>query len=165
MNPMANMFSGNEKREIPTGLSQCTQASPVASNLWLWAKRLETLGKVLFWIIILIGVIETGVLISAANDAKAESGELFDVLFSQIVKYSLSAFIEYCSYHVLALLVGSLASIVQNSKISADVALLEANHHFPTEQTGSRNEKLKKLLEKGLITEEEYLQKTEGENE
>lgn len=162
---MANMFSGNEKREIPTELSQCTQASPVASNLWLWAKRLETLGKVLFWIIILIGVIETGVLIIKANAVGTENDELLDLTFSQIVKYSLSAFIEYCSYHVLALLIGSLASIVQNSKISADVALLEANHHFPTEQTDSRNEKLKKLLEKGLITEEEYKTETKGEKE
>lgn len=162
---MANMFSGNEKKEIPTDLSQCVQGSPVASNLWVWAKRLETLGKVLFWLILIFGLIETAGMIDTVKSTRAEEAQVFDLVFSQIVKYTFSAFIEYCAYHVLALLIGSLASIVQNSKVSADVALLEASRHFSISQSDLKEDRLKKLFEKGLITEEEYRQKTEGEKE
>lgn len=45
------------------------------------------------------------------------------MFFELLVQTAVYAFIEYCAYHVLALLVGALGSIVQNTRINADLAL------------------------------------------
>lgn len=114
----SNMFSGNLKKKIPKKIDNILKADNVTSNLWIWSQRLETFGKILFALILIFGFIFA---IIAADGKKDFDTEIF---FTLLLETGLYAFIEYCAYHVLALLIGALASIVQHTKITADVALL-----------------------------------------
>ena len=123
-----NMFTDLEKRKFPKSLRRCLEIDPVSANLWRWCQRLESLGLFLFWAIIGIGTI------LAFTTAFVETGEgrytdkEFDfwLFVFNLAKTALYAYLEYIVYHVLALLIGSAASVVQNTKISADVALYRA---------------------------------------
>ena len=132
---MANMFSGNREKKIPINFKKCYETDNVAKNLWVWCERLETLGKVLFWILIISGVILA--LTSSITTTEVTHGIYYkytteetefavDIFISGLLSTTLYSFIEYCTYHILALLIGSLATIVQHTKISADIALYTA---------------------------------------
>ncbi len=123
---MANMFSGKNDKQIPKTLGECTQQDATAANLHYWAERLESWGKILFWVLIIIGFFSTITDTLAAADVNEDMA--FVTCISTAISWALYAFIEYCAYHVLALLISSLALITQNTIISANVALYEASH-------------------------------------
>ena len=51
-----NMFGNARQRNVPTSVGDCVKEDRVTANLWTWAGRLETLGKVLFVLIIVFGI-------------------------------------------------------------------------------------------------------------
>ena len=117
---MANMFSGNVEKKIPKNLKDCYKTDNVTKNLWIWSERLEKWG---FRLCLFLGI--TGI-ISIINDGvklSLESKTVFEVVINGIIRWFFYCFLEYCSYHILALLAGSLASIVQHTKITANIAL------------------------------------------
>ncbi|MBR5223524.1 MAG: hypothetical protein IKV81_05120 [Clostridia bacterium] len=139
---MANMFSGNQEKKIPKDFKDCYKTDSITKNLWLWCERLEKWGKILFWILIVIGVIDTimaGInahqlieeigaeTVEEIREASAELGieipTVFEALVNNLLSWTLYSFLEYCAYHILALLIGSLASIVQHTKITANISL------------------------------------------
>lgn len=138
---MANMFSGNNEKAIPQNLSECTKTNLTVVNLHDWSERLERWGKILFWILVGVGAIVSIAKAIETHEFRSEySYELAElerlgtpvpttaeVFFTNALTWALYAFIEYCAYHVLALLISALASITQNTMISANVALYEAN--------------------------------------
>ncbi len=136
---MANMFSGNNETQIPKNLSECTKTNATVSNLHRWSERLEKWGKILFWIIVVLGIfvtiaemIETQKLRQAYRDMMEQYIELpseWEVFFNKLLTWAFYAFFEYCAYHVLALLISALASITQNTIISANVALYKASQN------------------------------------
>ncbi|MBO4733030.1 MAG: hypothetical protein J5662_01000, partial [Clostridia bacterium] len=158
----------------------------ITQNLWVWCERLEKWGKILFWALIIIGIINT---ITSAIDShqflkqigadtieeiRKESAKLgmeiptvFETLVHNLLLWTFYAILEYCSYHVLALLVGSLASIVQHNKIFANISLYRAAKDESVDDeekecsdaehdNDKKLETLLKLKEKGLISEEDY---------
>lgn len=133
---MKNMFSGNREKQIPKDLKDCYKTDSTTQNLWIWCERLETCGKILFWILIIGGlifsistsIVEKEVIVEEATfwrEAETELRETFDfeIFIPLLFETALYSFIEYCAYHVLALLISSLASIVQHTKITANIAL------------------------------------------
>ncbi len=138
---MANMFSGNVDKRIPKDLKDCYKTDSITQNLWGWCERLEKWGYILCVIMVFAGIIaiisnavETAQLLDEYNidtyeirELMAEEGikvkSVFEVVVEDIIKWSLYCFLEYCAYHILALLIGSLATIVQHTKISANIAL------------------------------------------
>lgn len=143
---MANMFSGNTTKTAPKTFDECIRINAVSENLWTWSERLEHWGKILFFILIIVGIIATYTTaietqqlldevynqVSPLELAKAgiEIPSVFDIVVDNLLKWGLYAFLEYCSYHVLALLIGALASITQNTIISANVALYKASQNW-----------------------------------
>lgn len=140
---MSNMFSGKTEKHIPKTLTECTRIDPTVSNLHIWTERLEAFGKALFFILIAIGIISTiaeGITVHEyLNEMKkyvnyeellAEAGmempSVLDVVISSIIKWGLLAYLEYCAYHALALIISALASITQHTIISANIALYDA---------------------------------------
>ena len=132
---MANMFSGKTSKQIPATLNECTREDATVNNLHIWATRLETLGKILFWILIVVGVafalvesIQTIEVVKGTYYQYTETKTTFnfELFLTSIAQTALYAFIEYCSFHVLALLISALATITQNTIISANVALYQA---------------------------------------
>lgn len=127
---MANMFSGKISKRIPKTLEECVQSDATVTNLHIWAERLESWGAVLCAVLIIIGVIST--IIATVNMADVNEDLIFSTCLTSIITWGLYAFIEYCVYHVLALLISALASITQNTIISANVALLNADQNPET---------------------------------
>ena len=138
---MTTMFSENKKKRIPKSFKDCYRTDSLTNNLWEWCERLEKIGLFLFWVIIVVGVISTivacaetvnafgglsGAEIRYLQESGTEIPNVFIVFIKNALLWALYAFIEYFTYHVLALLVGSIASIVQNTRITADLALYNA---------------------------------------
>lgn len=121
---MENMFSGKTEKTVPKNLSECITPDATTTNLHHWAERLENWGKILFFILIVVGIITTITdTITVANSPVEDSA--VGTFISTAISWGLYAFIEYCAYHVLALLISALASITQNTIISANVALYD----------------------------------------
>ncbi len=134
---MANMFSENKGKTLPKSFKECYQLDNVTINLWTWAERLETLGK-FFATVIAIAIIIYGIVL--------ESMEYYDGIAILICIFTapLAAFLEYISFHLIALLIGALASIVQHTKINANLNLYNTlKEEFPSILTTSKNETVK----------------------
>ncbi len=196
---MANMFSGNQEKKIPKSFKDCYKTDGITQNLWLWCERLEKWGKILFWILIVIGIVDTIIAginahqlieqigaetVEEIREASAEMGieipTVFEALVNNLLSWTLYSFLEYCAYHILALLVGSLATIVQHTKITANITLYNSakaegitddydeniDNNIDDEKIKKtkpvKNEKLdtlEKWKSEGLITDEEYEEK------
>lgn len=196
---MVNMFSGNQEKKIPKSFKDCYKTDDITKNLWLWCERLEKWGLILFWILIIIGVIDTimaginahqlieEIGVETAEEIREVSAEMgieiptvFEALVNNLFSWTLYSFLEYCAYHILALLIGSLATIVQHTKITANITLYNSaktegvtddyeeniedinQDKKISKQKPIKSEKidaLEKWKSEGLITEEEYEEK------
>ena len=121
---MANMFSGMEEKRIPNSLAECTRCNETVTNLYSWAERLENWGEKLFVVLIIIGILST--IVNTVNIIEVDEDLVFVTAVTSIITWAIYAFIEYCTYHVLALLISALANITQNTIITANVALFDA---------------------------------------
>lgn len=141
---MSNMFSGKVKKPIPYSLASCTAPDPTATNLHIWAERLESWGRCLFIFLIAAGVIIS--LICGFSTADAYYRDAVPAFIGAFIlsaaSFALIAFIEYCTYHVLALFISALACVVQNTIISANVALFSASQEFDVSESASEDNSL-----------------------
>ena len=133
---MANMFFQNNQKNIPRNLEECYRQNDVSADLRSWGKKAEKLGKVLFIIIIIAGIIvslatsitsKTVIKGSYYSYTDTETDFNFQLFLIKSVTYAIYAFAEYCIYHIVVLLMYSLAEIVQNSSITANIALYNSN--------------------------------------
>ena len=142
---MANIFSGNVEKEIPKNLKECYKTDAVTQNLWTWCERIEKFGFILCILLGIIGIIEivsNGIEMSnlireldiemdeirtVAAEYDIEIKSVFQVVIEGIFTWVFYCFIEYCTYHIIALLIGALATIVQHTKISANVAIYKVS--------------------------------------
>lgn len=156
---MLNMFSGNQEKEIPKTFEDCYKTDYVTKNLFGWADRIERWGFFLLILIIIFGIINTiftGIttyqevdVLGSSDDATIST--ILAVLTS-LFTCALYAFIEYCIFKAISLLINALASIVKNTRITAKVALYKfANENnistnSVTSPTNSSNNKLTNIL-------------------
>lgn len=129
---MANMFSGKQEKHIPKTLSECTRSDATVDNLHAWAERLENWGAIFFVVLIIVGIIAT--VVETIQVADVNKDMAFSAFLTSAITWGVYAFIEYCAFHVLALLISALACITQNTMISADVALYEAAKNAPASE-------------------------------
>lgn len=139
---MANMFSDVQQKEIPKSFKDCYANDQITDNLWQWAKHLETIGK-FFAIVSGIATFITGIAMIEATDG---SSILICFIAAPIV-----AFLEYVSFHVIALLVGSLATIVQHTKITANINMLKYTqenniNNISNDNNGNNNAVIKSFI-------------------
>lgn len=130
------------ERRIPKSLKDCYATDYVSSNLWNWSNQLESWGRIILVILIIIGIISTiGQAVLVAED---NVDFVFLTVITSIATWTFYAFIEYCVYHVLSLLIASLATIVQNTRITANVAIYNAakEEGNPNGETGYSSSKL-----------------------
>lgn len=161
---MANMFSRQIKKEIPRSVDDCIKPDLVSTNLWEWCEWIEKWGKILFWVLLIGGlvlsisgsIVEKQVVVKEAtrwSEAEKEIRTTFDFerFIPLLLDTILYAFLEYCVYHVIALLIGALASVVQNTRISANVALYNTTYKPVFKATSDTNaEKNTKTVETNL---------------
>ena len=56
---MSNMFSNKDRKYIPRTLADCVRPDETVIHLHGWAERIESWGKTLFWILVIIGILFT----------------------------------------------------------------------------------------------------------
>ena len=137
---MKNMFTNQEYKTVPKSFYECYEPDPISTNLRKWSHRLENFGKIILFAIIVFGVISDFASAFVVNDYTMK--ESFDIwiFLNAVITTLLYAFIEYCLYHTIALFVGSLGSIVQNTRISANIALFNsAKENAKPGNTNSNN--------------------------
>lgn len=174
-----NMFTGNREKHIPKTFKDCYKTDSISNDLWHWCENLERWGKILFILIIVGGLIlaitdsitEKEVVIREATswrDAETEIKKSFDTnaFIYVALETTFYAIIEYIMYHIIALLIGALATIVQSTRITANVALykfatendIPTNNTEPTNgitsSTDSSNDKLSKIILGNTTTSE-----------
>ena len=115
-----NMFSKQAKYKEARSIDECVKMDAVSEELWYWSANTERWGKILFYGFIIWGIISS-IIVSLVFDefgteVKGWNGLLF---FSNLIEYALYAFIEYVTYHAIALLLASLATITQNTRVTA----------------------------------------------
>ena len=118
-------MSKKRNSRIPNTLEECTNTGKTVSNLYHYALQLEKWGKRLFVILIVVGIIFTVVETVSLIDVNEEL--IIPTLISSLLSWSVYAVIEFFVYHVLAMLIRALASITENTMITANVALWEAS--------------------------------------
>lgn len=125
---MSNMFNGKSQKKIPKTFNDCVKPDKVSTNLWIWAERIERWGKFIFYFLIGYAILETvsaGIEMSEAYDV--DETTIILTVITSFVTNILIAFLEYCAYHAIALLLGALASIVQNTNITANLSIYNTN--------------------------------------
>ncbi len=190
---MANMFSGNLKKRIPKNLKECYQTDNVTNNLWVWCERLEKWGFRVCLALAILGIttiIRNGIEINKllnefSSQIKLHGFDEFasqffrdygikiksvsEVVIDDIITWFLYCFIEYCSYHALALLIGALATITQHTRITANITLYntakaegitdeDCNDESEDKEENTKAEKPKRKCNK--ITHEKYISET-----
>lgn len=114
------------KKVIPKSIEKCFRKDKFSRTLWFWGKRIEKLGKILFFILIIKGVF---LAVSTSILKTRYFGYQFNYLnfFGVLLNYLIYVLIEYCAYHALTLLICSLACIVRYMNISVRMALLNSS--------------------------------------
>ena len=140
---MNTMFTENLEKEIPKSLNDCYKTDNLTKNLWIWCERIEKVGIIFFRVLIVLGIIIS--IIGLINDMDYNEDQALPNLITTFTTWGIYAFIEYVSYHVIALLIGSLASIVQHTKITANVALYNCKKQFSDSLNVSKSPAIKKV--------------------
>lgn len=113
---MKNTFSDLNEVTIPRTFKECYKNNSLTNNLWAWAKGLEKAGIILACV---MGGLAFLLGITLINNT--HGGSILLSLFGA----PIIAFLQYLSFHTLALLIGSKASVVQHTRITAKLALYE----------------------------------------
>ncbi len=128
---MKNLFAGQSQKIVPKSLSDCIQPDGVSKKLWHWAEKIEMWGGVIFVCLCFYAVISTiyegittyNTVVVLSSDDSVRATTTFFSIFTNICTFSIYAFLEYIIYHAITLLIGALASIVQNTNISTNLSL------------------------------------------
>ena len=113
------------KKDVPTSLEECYEIDDVSRKLSQWADWLKVWGKRVLIILLIFGIFST--IEDAVAMADIEEELVAFTIISSLASWGLYAFIEYCTYNAVALLVLALATIVQNTKTTAYTALYNAS--------------------------------------
>ncbi|MBE7050839.1 MAG: hypothetical protein E7394_08800 [Ruminococcaceae bacterium] len=126
----------DSKKKVPDTLEECYVTDEISYNLWTWAERVELWGKKMAFVLIAIGLTTVVIQILQMAEEYYDEVIVFTSVAVHIFKWGIYVFLEYCAYHMLALLIASLATIVQNTNITSNIALYkEAKGNFKNADT------------------------------
>ena len=117
-------MSKHQKSNIPNSLKECMQTDKVVVDLYDFALQLKEWSIRVFVIFMSIGVICTIVDVVSLIDVNEDA--ILPTLVTSIFTWFVYACIAMYACRILAMLINALASITENTKISANVALWEA---------------------------------------
>lgn len=121
------------KKIVPTSLEECYEPDDVSRKLLQWADWLKIWGKRVLIILLIFGIFST--IEDAVAMADIDEELVVFTIISSLASWVLYAFIEYCTYNAVSLLVLALATIVQNTKITAYTTLYNASKSEPEKQS------------------------------
>ena len=124
----ASMFEDSMRESVPKTIEECTAQDGLTRNLWSWAINLEKYGAVLLVIILVGGLISAFMNARSVTNMAGAAEFSVSLFIASFINTIIYAVLEYLVYHVLALLVGSLAKIVQSTRTTARLAEWEARN-------------------------------------
>lgn len=146
---MSNMFTGKQNKKVPQSIADCIAPDTLSLNLWRWCQRVETFGFVMMAVVIFLGFTQSIQAASAVQELETLYGrdkQSFDILvfLLGLLETAVKAFVTYCAFHSVALLLGAISSIVQNTRINADLALLNSmsNPELPVTNCEDKEKKV-----------------------
>lgn len=126
---MKTVFTASKRRTIPKRFEECVREDAVSSRLWSWCNILELLAYILPLIFVIVSAIAFAYVNAkygiGANVEYSKTIFAFNYEISALIRITWRAFLIWLLFHLSALLIGALASIVQSTRISSDLALYE----------------------------------------
>lgn len=131
------MFDSVVSEKPASSLEECSKKDSIANNLWSYTLNIEKWGKILFFLVLIFGLISSiaeswqaaqqiGINYWGTEETEIDWGIFFSGFFFSMLLYIWYAIIEYFVYHVVALLLGALAGIYQNTRQTAKIAEYQA---------------------------------------
>lgn len=111
---------------IPKTLEDCYKEDSVAKELKSWSERVESFGSTALAGLVVIGVI-VSVVGSFQPDRHGDVEFSFSAFLASALIWGIYVGIEYIAYKVLGLILVAYAKMVQNSSVSARVALYQVS--------------------------------------
>ena len=122
---LASGMSRRAPESIPETLDECYAPDKVSEDLWNWSDHIKTIGQWVVGILVVIGIFAT---ISSGIEMAAIDDDLIAIpVISSIISWTLYILVAVATFKIISLLVSSRAMLVQNTKISAKVALYKAS--------------------------------------
>ena len=126
---MKTVFTESKRRNIPKRFEECVREDAVSSRLWSWCNIFELLAYILPLIFVIVSAIAFAYVNAkygiGANVEYSKTIFGFNYEISALIRITWRACLIWLLFHLSALLIGALASIVQSTRISSDLALYE----------------------------------------
>ena len=116
------MYADDNKRSVPKTLNECIENGKVERDLWRWSELMEVIGVVLLFLIVVGGFFVSFSISTELRGDYSIGPEFFILLFVCVV----IGLVQYISFRIIALLIGAQASVVENTRISANIAMYKA---------------------------------------
>lgn len=136
------IFSDINEKRIPKTLNECTKPNYTVNELNLWAERVENWGRILLALLIIAGIALT--IVEAVSFIDADEDMILPTVISSVIAWGIYAFLAYCAYHIISLLLHALADITHHTMISANVALFA---NYKTGEQENQNQPMPKIRE------------------
>lgn len=130
------MFFRNRTITVPTTFKECYQEDSVSRGLWSWCETIEKLGNILFYLIIVCGLITSFMgsntkRIDYYGDVESEFN--FVLFLTSMIVWVIYAVLAHVAKDLSVLMISSLATMVQNTTVTAKVALYNASKNGEVE--------------------------------
>lgn len=127
-------------------LADTPSADPISAVLWKWTGVFEKIGQTLFYLLFAYGLYETVAAgINAyqnadilGGDEEAATAAVLAVL-SSIFVFGLLLFLEYAIYHLVVLLLGGLARLIEKTPDASPVVTKKKAVEKPIPQPAKPN--------------------------
>ena len=132
---MSNPFKTKDRMYIPRDLEDCCVTDDAASELWRIAELVESWGAFLLIAILVLGtVVSIGI---TSFMSKIAEGSGFTAFLCSAIVWGVLAVLVYAGCHLISLTIRAFASIVQNTRVSANVALYTTANSTRTAERAS----------------------------
>lgn len=132
---MSNPFKTKDHANIPLNLDACCYTDYTAGELWRIANAVDTWGGIIFVLLLILGIILSFCAATAVNDIVDGAGS--PLFLYTALTWGVIAVVECIGYHLISISVRAFASIVQNTRVSANVALYAAANSTPMAEHSS----------------------------
>lgn len=126
------MYWDEQERTIPKDIGNCLDTDRLSEAIWAWGRKVEKKGRTIMWVIIIVGIIVSVVLGTILGNDGRERGWIVVIGIFIIV---IIALITYSVYSTISMLICAIASINQNTRMSADLALYHCSKLYNFRQS------------------------------
>ncbi len=122
-------FNDNQLFETNYSKNDCISSNNTINNLWNWARKLEMFGIVGIFVLLAIGIITSISSAKTVEQVYSHTKETFSasIFIVTLLQWIIYAFIEYCSFHAVALIISAIGNITYNTMVTAKASLMTAD--------------------------------------